>query len=66
MMSLKAQVLVPYAAHLAPEAWEQDYHRVGFVIPADGVAYGRTKRKASAQPEAAGEAAAPAAHLRVV
>lgn len=32
-------------AHLAPEAWEQDYHRVSFVVPdTDGV-YALTKRK---------------------
>lgn len=23
-------------AHLAPEAWEQDYHRVSFVVPDSG------------------------------
>jgi integrase len=30
-------------AHLAPEAWEQDYHRVAFVVPEQGAAYGVTK-----------------------
>jgi hypothetical protein len=32
-------------AHLAPEAWQQDYHRVTFVVPSEEVEYGRTKRK---------------------
>lgn len=32
-------------AHLAPEAWEQDYHRVSFVVPSRTV-YALTKRKA--------------------
>ena len=34
-------------AHLAPEAWEQDYHRVSFVVPNTGTVYGLTKRKPS-------------------
>jgi len=29
-------------AHLAPEAWTQDYHRVGFNLPTGDVGYGRT------------------------
>ena len=33
-------------AHLAPEAWEQDYHRVSFVLPGAGTVYALTKRKA--------------------
>ncbi|MDX2092499.1 MAG: tyrosine-type recombinase/integrase [Kofleriaceae bacterium] len=37
-------------AHLMPEAWEQDYHRVDFVIPETGTTYGLTKRKPSAPP----------------
>lgn len=32
-------------AHLAPEAWEQDYHRVSFVVPDTGTVYAFTKRK---------------------
>ena len=32
-------------AHLAPEAWEQDYHRVSFVVPSAGTVYTLTKRK---------------------
>jgi hypothetical protein len=32
-------------AHLAPEAWEQDYHRVSFVVPKAGTVYALTKRK---------------------
>ena len=32
-------------AHLAPEAWEQDYHRVSFVVPDTGAVYALTKRK---------------------
>lgn len=32
-------------AHLAPEAWEQDYHRVSFVVPSAGTVYAFTKRK---------------------
>lgn len=32
-------------AHLAPEAWEQDYHRVSFVVPDTGGVYALTKRK---------------------
>lgn len=31
-------------AHLAPEAWQQDYHRVAFTLPDAG--YGRTKNPA--------------------
>lgn len=34
-------------AHLAPEAWEQDYHRVSFVVPESGSVYALTKRKSS-------------------
>lgn len=34
-------------AHLAPEAWEQDYHRVLFVVPSAGTVYALTKRKPS-------------------
>ncbi|MCX5742764.1 MAG: site-specific integrase, partial [Proteobacteria bacterium] len=33
-------------AHLAPEAWERDYHRVSFTVPDDGAVYGMTKRRA--------------------
>jgi site-specific recombinase XerD len=32
-------------AHLAPEAWEQDYHRVSFVVPDSGGVYALTRRK---------------------
>ncbi len=32
-------------AHLAPEAWEQDYHRVSFVVPDAGGVYALTRRK---------------------
>lgn len=32
-------------AHLAPEAWEQDYHRVAFTVPGEGTVYGFTRRK---------------------
>ena len=32
-------------AHLAPEAWEQDYHRVSFVVPDAGTLYALTRRK---------------------
>ncbi|MBL9015131.1 MAG: site-specific integrase, partial [Myxococcales bacterium] len=35
-------------AHLAPEAWEQDYHRVAFVVPDGGVVYAFTTRKPTA------------------
>ncbi len=39
-------------AHLAPEAWEQDYHRVSFVVPNTGSVYALTKRKPrTAKPE---------------
>lgn len=31
-------------AHLAPEAWQQDYHRVAFTLPAGGTEYGKTHR----------------------
>jgi hypothetical protein len=34
-------------AHLIPEAWEQDYHRVAFVVPGQGAVYGITKRLGS-------------------
>lgn len=36
-------------AHLAPEAWEQDYHRVAFTLPECGVVYGLTKNPAREQ-----------------
>jgi hypothetical protein len=32
-------------AHLAPEAWEQDFHRVSFVVPDSGTLYAFTKRR---------------------
>jgi len=49
-------------AHLAPEAWEQDYHRVSFVVPDGAVVYALTKRKPpSAEPEADAPAAAATA-----
>jgi hypothetical protein len=32
-------------AHLAPEAWEQDYHRLAFTLPSEGAVYGFTRRK---------------------
>jgi hypothetical protein len=32
-------------AHLAPDAWEQDYHRVAFVVPDTSAVYAMTKRK---------------------
>lgn len=31
-------------AHLAPEAWQQDYHRVTFTLPNEDVEYGKTHR----------------------
>lgn len=31
-------------AHLVPEMWEQDYHRVSFVVPEQGTVYGLTRR----------------------
>lgn len=31
-------------AHLAPEAWSQDYHRVSFNLPSADAEYGKTKR----------------------
>jgi len=31
-------------AHLAPEMWNQDYHRVTFTVPASDTEYGRTNR----------------------
>lgn len=34
-----------FYAHLAPEAWEQDYGRVSFVLPAEGTVYALTRRK---------------------
>lgn len=46
-------------AHLAPEAWEQDYHRVSFVVPNTGTVYALTKRKAAK--EVASESTANAA-----
>jgi hypothetical protein len=39
-------------AHLAPEAWEQDYHRVSFVVPDTGGVYALTKRKPPKKPPA--------------
>lgn len=33
-------------AHLIPDAWEQDYHRVSFAVPEQGTVYGITKRRA--------------------
>jgi integrase len=33
-------------AHLIPDAWEQDYHRVAFVLPEQGAVYGLSKRRA--------------------
>ena len=32
-------------AHLSPDAFEQDFDRVSFVVPASGAPYGLTKRK---------------------
>lgn len=34
-------------AHLAPEAWQQDYHRVAFTVPEAGSVYALTKRRGS-------------------
>jgi integrase len=34
-----------FYAHLIPEMWEQDYHRVAFTLPERGAVYGMTKRK---------------------
>lgn len=31
-------------AHLVPEMWEQDYHRVAFTLPDEGTVYGITRR----------------------
>jgi hypothetical protein len=33
-------------AHLIPDAWEQDYHRVSFTVPEQGTVYGITRRRA--------------------
>jgi integrase len=41
-------------AHLAPEAWEQDYHRLAFTLPSEGTVYGLTKRKQAAAAAPAG------------
>lgn len=49
-------------AHLAPDAWEQDYHRVSFDLPSQDDAYGRTKRKPAKRENVAHERAV----LRVV
>jgi hypothetical protein len=38
-------------AHLAPEAWEQDYHRLAFTLPSDGTVYGLTRRKPANEEE---------------
>lgn len=32
-------------AHLIPDAWEQDYHRVSFTVPEQGTVYGITQRR---------------------
>jgi len=32
-------------AHLVPEMWEQDCHRVAFTLPESGAVYALTKRK---------------------
>lgn len=45
-------------AHLAPEAWEQDYHRVSFVVPDTGTVYALTKRKSTKAAESQTAAAA--------
>ena len=45
-------------AHLAPEAWEQDYHRVSFVVPDTGTVYAFTKRKIAKVAESSHGAAA--------
>lgn len=34
-------------AHLVPEAWEQDYHRLAFTLPGDDAEYGKTKRRSA-------------------
>ena len=34
-----------FYAHLAPEAWEQAYGCVSFVLPAEGTVYALTRRK---------------------
>jgi len=39
-------IMQRFYAHLAPEAWEQDYHRVSFKIPAEAAIY-RFERDAS-------------------
>lgn len=38
-------------AHLAPEAWEQDYHRLAITLPSEGTVYGLTKRKPANEEE---------------
>lgn len=53
-----------FYAHLAPEAWEQDYHRVSFAIPGEAAVYrferdadsGRLTNRVIAAPEAAAPA----------
>lgn len=39
-------------AHLSPDAWEQDYHRLAFTLPSEGAVYALTKRVKRAQPGA--------------
>jgi integrase len=51
-------------AHLAPEAWEQDYHRLAFTLPSEGTVYALTKRKPAN--DAAAAATSPDRALRAV
>ena len=56
-------------AHLMPDAWEQDYHRVSFVMPETGSVYAMTTRKpaaASQRAAGAGPASVGGASLRAV
>lgn len=39
-----------FYAHLVPEMWEQDYHRVAFTLPDEGQVYGLTRRPLTAVP----------------
>lgn len=53
-------------AHLAPEAWEQDYHRLAFTLPGEGTVYALTKRKAANDASEAEAAPLPEARLRAI
>lgn len=52
-----------FYAHLAPTAWEQDYHRVTFHLPAEGTVYALTRRR-QAVPEVTPDGAVETAGIR--